>query len=111
MKKNKKTTAKKSEKTGLKVRPLGDRVLLKEIKETVSETKSGIIIPETVNEDKGAKKGKVVAVGEGRYENGKLMPLSVKVGDTVLFQWGDVLKVDGEEYTLANESNILAIVK
>lgn len=111
MKKNKKTIAKKPEKNGLKVRPLGDRVLLKEIKESVSETKSGIIIPETVNDDKGAKKGKVMAVGEGRYEEGKLIPVHVRVGDTVLFQWGDVLKIDGEEYTIVNESNIIALVK
>jgi chaperonin GroES len=95
-----------------KVRPLYDRVLIKESldhKETM--TKSGIIIPVTVGEDKGSKGGTVVAVGPGRHENGKLIATSVKIGDSVLFQWGDKIKVDGEEYYLVRESEILAIIK
>jgi chaperonin GroES len=95
---------------GLKVKPLGDRVLIKEIKEDVSETKSGIIIPETVNEDRGAKKGKVVAVGDGRYDDGKKIPVNLKAGDIVLFQWGDMLKIDGEEYFMVSESSVLAVI-
>lgn len=93
-----KKTAKKV--SSFKVKPLGDRILIKELdKETGGETKSGIIIPETVTEDKGSKKGKVVAVGEGRYDDGKLIPVKVKVGQTVLFQWGDMLKIDGKNIT------------
>ena len=64
-----------------------------------------------MNEDKGAKKGTVVAVGPGRYDDGKLIAMGVFVGDTVLFSWGDVIKISGEEYHVVNESNIIAVVK
>ncbi len=101
-----------AKKNSIKVRPLGDRVLIKELnKSGEGETKSGIIIPETVSDDKGAKKGTVVAVGPGRMEDGKTIMVQVSVGDTVLFQWGDMIKIDGEEYMLVSESNIIAIVK
>lgn len=93
------------------IKPLGDRALLKVKKEAKEKTHSGIIIPETVKEDRGAKQGVVVAVGEGRYEDGKLIPVRVKVGQTVLFQWGDEITIDGEEYVIVNESGILAVTK
>jgi chaperonin GroES len=95
-----------------KIRPLGDRILIKE-DESSSEkkTSSGIIIPITVSDDKGSKRGEVVAVGPGRIEEGKLLPLQVKIGDQVLFQWGDKVKVHDEEYFLVRESEILAIIK
>ncbi|MEK7574632.1 MAG: co-chaperone GroES [Patescibacteria group bacterium] len=97
----------------MKVLPLADRVLIKELSQKDAErvSASGIIIPVTVSEDKGAKKGEVVAVGPGKYDDGVLVPMTVKVGDTVLFQWGDMIKVDGEEYHMVNESNVLAIIK
>lgn len=102
----------KNKKQSFKVKPLGDRVLVQEIeKNTGEEMKSGIIIPETVSEDKGAKKGKVVAVGKGRYDDGKLEPMEVSVGDIVLFQWGDQIKVDGTEYHVVSQSQIIAIIK
>ena len=94
-----------------KVRPLGDRVLVREIKSGGEKSVSGIIIPETVGEDRGAKKGEVVAVGAGKHEDGKLVPMSVKVGDKVLFQWGDKLTIDDVEYEMVAESSILAIIK
>ena len=96
-----------------KVKPLGDRVFLEELdkKDSHSKTAAGIIIPETVESDKGAKKGRVVAVGEGRYEDGKIIPVKVVVGDRVLFQWGDKLKIGGSEYYIVRESEILAIIK
>ena len=95
-----------------KVRPLQDRVLIKESNDhRETTTKSGIIIPITVGEDKGSKSGQVVAVGPGRHDDGKLIPTSVKIGDSVLFQWGDKIKVDGEEYYLVRESEILAVIK
>ncbi len=102
---------KKSKKTN--IIPIADRVLIKEISELQSETKtkSGIIIPVTVGEDKGAKKGEVVAVGPGRYEEGKLIPIAVKVGDEVLFSWGDKIKIDGEEFYIIRENEIIAVVK
>ncbi len=94
-----------------KVRPLGDRVLVKELKNAGERSVSGIIIPETVGEDRGAKKGEVVTVGPGKYDDGVLVPMSVKVGDKVLFQWGDKLTIDGEEYEMISESSILAVIK
>ena len=89
-----------------------DRVLIKEDTESKEKkTSGGIIIPITVNEDKGSKRGEVVAVGEGKMEDGKLVKPSVKVGDLVLFQWGDKIKIGEEEYYIVKESEILAIIK
>ena len=50
-------------------------------------------------------------IGEGRFEDGKVIPMKVSVGNVVLFQWGDQIKIDGEEYHVVSESNIIAIVK
>ena len=95
-----------------KIKPLHDRVLIREDESSAEKkTSSGIIIPVTVNEDKGSKRGEVVAVGTGRIEEGKLIPVSVKVGDEVLFQWGDKIKVGDTEYYIVKESEILAIIK
>jgi len=95
-----------------KIKPLQDRVLIKEDTESKEKrTLSGIIIPITVNEDKGSKKGEVVAVGPGRMEDGKLIPVAVKDGDKVLFQWGDKVKIGEDEFYLVKESEILAIIK
>lgn len=94
------------------IQPLQDRILVKEassVEETM--TKSGIIIPAGAEEDKGSKKGTVVAVGSGRYEHGVRIPVSVKAGDTVLFQWGDKIRVNDEEFYIVRESEILAIIK
>jgi chaperonin GroES len=101
---------KNQKKSGVGVTPLGDRVLVREISEHLGETKSGIIIPETVSEDKGYKRGKVVAVGNGRVEGGKRVPMEVGAGDTVIFQWGELIKINGEEYHIVSESNILAVI-
>jgi chaperonin GroES len=95
-----------------KIKPLADRVLIKEDTESKEKkTSSGIIIPVTVNEDKGSKRGEVVAVGPGRIEDGQLVELSVKAGDIVLFQWGDKVRIGEEDYYLVRESEILAIIK
>lgn len=95
-----------------KIKPLHDRVLIREDAENKEKkTSSGIIIPITVDDDKGSKRGEVVAVGAGRMEDGKLVPISVKAGDEVLFQWGDKIKVGDEEYYIVKESEILAIIK
>lgn len=95
-----------------KIKPLLDRILIKESNESLErKTSSGIIIPITVNEDKGSKSGEVVAVGPGRVEDGKVIEPSVKIGDKVLFQWGDKIKVGSEEYFIVRESEILAIIK
>lgn len=112
----KKTTVKKvvpvSKAPDFKVKPLGDRVLIKEATESKEQTTaSGIIIPISVHEDKSGKRGKVIAVGAGKIEEGKTVPLTVKVGDKVLFQWGDKIQVDNEEYYIVRETEILAIIK
>lgn len=93
------------------VRPLHDRVLIMEDSESSErKTDSGIIIPVTVTEDKAGRRGKVVAVGSGHYEDGVHIPISVEVGDVVLFQWGDKIKHKDSEYYLVKESEIMAIV-
>jgi len=95
-----------------KIKPLADRVLIKEDTESKEKkTSSGIIIPVTVNEDKGSKRGEVVAVGPGRVEEGKTIAPMVKAGDVVLFQWGDKVRIGEEDYYLVRESEILAIIK
>lgn len=91
--------------------PLHDRVLIREqVQEQSAQTTSGIYIPETVREDRGAKRGEVIAVGAGRLEDGKRIPLEVKKGDTVLFGWGDKVSIDGIEYFLVREGEISAIL-
>lgn len=91
--------------------PLADRVLVRPLpKEEV--TASGIIIPDTVSKEK-PEQGTVVAVGEGKYDDGKLIPLRVKVGDVVVFsKYGyDEVKLDGEEYFILREDSLLAVIK
>src|SRR5690242_10125766 len=89
----------------LKFQPLGDRVLIKEDTSSIErKTATGIIIPVTVNDDKGSKKGVIAAVGPGKMEDGRLVKPSVKVGDEVLFQWGDKIKLGDEEYYIVRES-------
>ncbi|MFA6459091.1 MAG: co-chaperone GroES [Candidatus Paceibacterota bacterium] len=104
----------KDNKAGNKIalQPLQDRVLIKENTDTKErKTSFGIIIPVTSEEDKGSKKGEVIAVGPGKIEDGKLVPVSVKVGSEVLFQWGDKIKMGEDEYYLVRESEILAVIK
>lgn len=92
--------------------PIGDKVLIKPLStEDAGKSPSGIIIPDTV-EKKQADRGKVIAVGEGRYDdNGNLIPMNVKKGDIVMFQWGDKIEYEGEEYFIVGEGNILAVIK
>ncbi len=96
--------------------PLGDRVLLKPLtaEERGKKLPSGIIIPDTVDKEK-PEQGKIIAVGPGKWnEDGDTrVPLSVKVGDTVVFsKYGyDEVKIEGEEYYILSESNILAVIK
>ena len=94
------------------ITPLGDRLVVKPSeKEGEKKLASGIIIPETVDKERPAK-GEVVAVGLGKFEEGKRIPMQVKVGDIVLFsKYGyDEVKIDGEEYYILSESGILGIL-
>jgi chaperonin GroES len=94
------------------VRPLHDRVLVKRAEEVEQKSAAGIIIPDTAKEK--PQRGTVVAVGEGkRDESGKRIPLDVKVGDEVLFgkYAGTEVKIDGEEYLIMHEGDILAVIE
>ncbi len=94
------------------ITPLGDKVLIRPLSgDEGKKSPGGIIIPDTAREEKNDR-GTVVAVGDGRVtDEGKTIHPRVKKGDTVLFQWGDKVKVDGVEYFLVSESNILAVIK
>jgi chaperonin GroES len=94
----------------MKFRPLHDRVVVKRVDED-TKTKGGIIIPETAQEK--PMQGKIIAVGPGaRDESGKLVPLDVKKGDTVLFgKWsGTEVKIDGDELLIMKESDIMGVL-
>ena len=95
----------------MKIVPLHDKVLVKRVEE-VNKTAGGIIIPDNAKEK--PSEGIVEAVGNGfRSEDGKILPMSVKAGDRVLFgKWaGTEIKVDGEARLIVKESDILAIVE
>ncbi|MET3890274.1 chaperonin GroES [Bosea sp. OAE506] len=95
----------------MKFRPLHDRVVVKRI-DAEEKTKGGIIIPDTAKEK--PQEGEIIAVGPGaRDEQGKLVPLDVKVGDRVLFgKWsGTEVKIDGEDLLIMKESDIMGVVE
>lgn len=94
----------------MKIKPLRDQVLIEPLKEEVK--RGGIILPDTVTKER-PEQGKVVAVGEGRWEDGKLVKPVVKKGDVVLFtKYGpNQIKIDEKEYLIAKEEDILAIVE
>ena len=95
----------------MKFRPLHDRVLIK-VLESEEKTAGGIIIPDTAKEK--PQEGEVMALGNGaRTEEGKTIPMDVKIGDKVLFgKWsGTEVKIDGEEYSIMKESDIMGISK
>lgn len=94
----------------MKLHPLGDHVIVKPAAED-KMTKSGIVLPDTSENEKGLKKGEVVAVGQGKIlENGNLSPMRVKVGDVVLMKkYGpEEVTIDGTEYLLVEETDIVA---
>ena len=93
-----------------KFRPLHDRVVVRRI-EAQEKTKGGIIIPDTAQEK--PQEGEIIAVGPGgRDETGKLIPIDLKTGDTVLFgKWsGTEVKIDGEDLLIMKESDIMGVV-
>jgi len=95
----------------VKLRPLGDRVVVKATsRETV--TKSGIVLPDTAKEK--PQEGEILAIGPGKVlDNGKRVTLEVKVGQKILFAkyGGSEVKIDGEEYLILRESDIMGIVE
>ncbi|WP_032112407.1 co-chaperone GroES [Candidatus Paracaedibacter symbiosus] len=94
----------------MQLRPLHDRVLVKRV-DVEEKTKSGIIIPDTAKEK--PQEGEVIAVGPGiRHENGTVTPLDVKKGDRILFgKWsGTEIKIDGQDYLVMKETDIVGIL-
>ena len=106
----KKTNVKTVTKTNVPIKPLHDRVVLKEIAKGDNKTASGIIIPDSADESKDTKRGEVVAVGVGRLVDGKLEKPAVSVGDRVIYSWGDEVVVQGEKYIIVGSDNISAII-
>ncbi|MDH5559752.1 MAG: co-chaperone GroES [Deltaproteobacteria bacterium] len=95
----------------MKIRPLHDRVIVKR-REAENKTASGIIIPDTAKEK--PQEGEIIAVGSGiKREDGKITPLDVKKGDKVLFgkYSGTEITIDGEEYLMMKEEDVLAIIE
>ena len=95
----------------MNLRPLSDRILVERIQED-EKTKGGIIIPDTAKEKPA--EGKIVATGNGRMgEDGKLLPMDVKVGDRVLFSkyGGTDVKIDGTDYLIMRQDDILGVIE
>lgn len=95
----------------MNLRPLQDRIIVKRVEEE-TKTAGGLFIPETAKEK--PQRGEIVAAGNGKKtEDGKVLPLDVKVGDVVLFgkYAGTEVKVDGEEYLMMREDDLLAVVE
>ena len=95
----------------MKFRPLHDRVLVERV-ESEEVTKGGIILPDTAKEK--PQQGKIIAVGTGkRTEEGKIIPLELKVGDTILFgkYSGSEIKIEGTEYLIMQEDDVLGLVE
>lgn len=95
----------------MKIKPLSDHILIEPMKKE-EKTKTGILLPDTAEKER-PEQGKIIAVGPGKKtDEGKIIPLEVKVGDVVLFtKYGpNEIKVDDKEYLIAKEEDILAIL-
>ena len=95
----------------MKIRPLGDRLLVQRIEEEEKST-GGIIIPDSAKEK--PQEGKVIAVGKGKMlDDGKMVPLEVKAGDRILFgkYAGTDVKIEGEEHLIMREDDVLGIIE
>jgi len=99
----------------MNIKPLSDHILIEQENPPAGgeKTKAGIFLPETANKEK-SEEGKIIATGPGkRTDDGKILMMTLKPGDRVLFQkYGpSEIKVDGKEYLIASESDILAIIE
>jgi chaperonin GroES len=96
---------------GIKVRPLHDRIIVQRLEEDDEQQVGGIIIPDTAKEK--PQQGKVMAVGKGKVkEDGGILPMDVKDGDTILFgkYSGQEIKLDGDDYLIMREDDVLGVV-
>ncbi len=96
----------------MNIRPLYDRIVVKRIENQEDKTQGGLYIPDTAKEK--PQEGEVVAVGQGkRLEDGKLVPLDVKVGDRILFgkYSGSDIKIDANEYLIMREDEVLGVLE
>jgi chaperonin GroES len=96
----------------MQLKPLGDRLIIEAISEE-ELTRSGIILPETVDKER-PERGKVISVGPGKLmENGQRLSMDVKVGDVVVFKKysPDEVKIDDKEYLVISESDVLAVIE
>ena len=93
-----------------KIRPLHDRVIVKRLEEE-EKSKGGSIIPDTAKEK--PQEGRVIAVGSGKHEDGKVIPLDVKVGDKILFgkYAGTEIKIGGEDHLILREEDVLGVIE
>lgn len=94
----------------MNIKPLGDRIVIKVI-ENEEKTESGIVLPETAKEK--PQQGEVLAIGSGEIVDGKKVPLEVEVGDKIIYSKyaGTEVKLDGEEYLIIRQSDVLAIIE
>ena len=95
----------------IKVRPLHDRIIVQRLEDEEEQQVGGIIIPDTAKEK--PQQGKVVAVGKGKIkEDGGILPMDVKNGDTILFgkYSGQEIKLDGDDYLIMREDEVLGVV-
>ena len=95
--------------TAAKVKPLADRVVIKALEET-EQMRGGLYIPDTAKEK--PQQGEIIAVGPGRFDEGKRVPMDLKVGDRVLYgkYSGTEVTVDGEQLLILRESDVLAVI-
>ena len=102
-------TATKSPKPATKIQPLADRVIVR-LAEDSEEMRGGLYIPDTAKEK--PQQGEIIAVGPGRFEKDKRVPMDVKVGDKVLYgkYSGTEVTIDNEQYLILRESDVLAVI-
>ncbi len=92
-----------------KVKPLSDRVVIRALEET-EQMRGGLFIPDTAKEK--PQQGEIISAGPGKYEDGKLIPMTVKVGDKVLYgkYSGTEVTLDNEQFLILRESDVLAVI-
>lgn len=98
-----------ADKTATTVKPLADRVVIEALEET-EQMRGGLFIPDTAKEK--PQQGEIVAVGPGRYEDGKLVPMSLKVGDKVLYgkYSGTEVTINNDQLLILRETDVLAVI-